>query len=76
MKTQLSTVVPPSTRQAFRRLAESTGHSLTDLLTLAVSLRERHFHQAGLGAGYIPWIAVLANGATCAPICTRCATSE
>jgi hypothetical protein len=100
MKTQLSTVVPPSTRQAFRRLAESTGHSLTDLLTLAVSLLERHFHQAGLVAGYIPlarwgdldpashcpecdqplgdlpWIAVLANGATCAPICTRCATSE
>ena len=26
--------------------------------------------------GDLPWIAILANGATCAPTCARCATSE
>ena len=29
MKTQLSTVVPPETRQAYNRLVKSTGVSLT-----------------------------------------------
>ncbi len=100
MKTQLSTVVTPETRQAFDRLVETTGLGLTDLLTAAVPLLERHFRQAGLVAGYIPlarwgdldptahcpecdqpfgdlpWIAIRANGATDAPICSRCATSE
>lgn len=100
MKTQLSTTVPPETRQAYTRLGEETGVSLTDLLTLAVSLLERHFRRAEIVVGYIqldrwgdldptshcpeceqqfgdlPWIAIRVNGATCAPICNRCATSE
>lgn len=100
MKKQLSTVVSPATREAFTRLMQTTGHSLTDLLTEAVPLLERHFRHAELIAGYIPlarwgdldptshcpecdqpfgdlpWIAVQANGATCAVICSRCATSE
>lgn len=100
MKTQLSTSVPPETRQAFDRLGKETGVSLTDLLSAAVPLLERHYRQADLVAGYIqldhwgdldasaicpeceqpfgdlPWIAVRANGATSAPVCTRCATSE
>ena len=100
MKTQLSTTVSPETRQAYTRLAESTGVSLTDILTTAVPLLERHFRQAELVAGYIqfdrwgdldasaicsecdqpfddlPWIAVRANGATCAPVCSRCASSD
>lgn len=99
MKTQLSTTVPPETRQAYTRLIETTGVSLTDLLTAAVPLLERHYRMAGLVAGYIqldrggdfdasvlcpecnqpfgdlPWIAIRANGATCAPTCRRCATS-
>ena len=53
MKTQLSTVVPPETRQAFDRLAKTTGLSLTDLLTAAVPLLERYFRQAELVTGYI-----------------------
>lgn len=53
MKIQLSTVVSPSTRQAFDRLGETTGLSLTDLLAAAVPLLERHFRQAELVAGYI-----------------------
>lgn len=36
MKTQLSTVVSPETRQAYDRLVKSTGISLTDILTGAV----------------------------------------
>ena len=121
MKNQLSTIASPETRQAYTRLREVTGLSLTDLFTAAVPLLERHFRQAELVAGYIrldrwgdlgpgaicpecdqpfapplpaqpveggtldnwsqpgemlPWIAVRANGATCAPICSRCATSE
>ena len=100
MKTQLSTVVSPETRQAYTRLVKATKLSLTDLLTAAVPLLERHFRQAELVAGYIqldrwgdldatsicsecdqpfgdlPWIAVRGNGITCAPVCSRCATSE
>lgn len=101
MKTQLSTSVPPAVKQAYTRLGEETGVSLTDLLTAAVPLLEWHYRLAGMVAGYIqldrpgdldasapcpecgqpfgdlPWIAVLGNGSTtCAPICTRCATSE
>ena len=53
MKTQLSTVVPPETRQAYNRLVKSTGVSLTDLLTAAVPLLERHFQRAEMVAGYI-----------------------
>lgn len=53
MKTQLSTTVPPDTRQAYNRLIEATGLTLTDLLTAAVPLLERHFRQADLVAGYI-----------------------
>lgn len=99
-KIQLSTIVSQKTRQAYTRLAESTGVSLTDILTAAVPLLEQHYRQAELVAGYIqldrpgdldagavcpecgqpygglPWIPVRANGATCAPICRRCATSE
>ena len=26
--------------------------------------------------GDLPWIAVRANGATCAPVCSRCASSD
>ena len=26
--------------------------------------------------GGLPWIAILANGATCAPVCSRCASSD
>lgn len=53
MKTQLSTVVSPETRQAFDRLVKTTELSLTDLLTAAVPLLERHFRRAELVAGYI-----------------------
>ena len=53
MKTQLSTVVSPETRQAYNRLGEVSGLSLTDLLTAAVPLLEQHFRQAGLVAGYV-----------------------
>ena len=53
MKTQLSTIVSPETRQAYSRLGEMTGLNLTDLLTAAVPLLERHFGQAALVAGYI-----------------------
>ena len=53
MKTQLSTVVPPETRQAYNRLVKSTGVSLTDLLTAAVPLLERHFQRAEMVAGYV-----------------------
>ena len=53
MKTQLSTVVSPETRQAYTRLGDVTGLSLTDLLTAAVPLLERHFREAELVAGYI-----------------------
>ena len=53
MKTQLSTVVSPATRQAYTRLGEVTGLSLTDLLTAAVPLLERHFRRAKLVTGYI-----------------------
>ena len=52
MKTQLSTVVSPETRQAYDRLVKSTGISLTDILTAAVPLLERHFRRAKLVAGY------------------------
>ena len=100
MKTQLNTSVSPATKQAFDRLGKETGVSLTDLLSAAVPLLERHYRQAALVAGYIqldrpgdldasapcpecgqpigdlPWIAIFANGATCAPTCRRCATSE
>ena len=100
MKKQLSTIVSPETRQAYTDLAAKTGESLTNLLTTAVPLLERHYRQAELVAGYIrldrwgdlnasapcpdceqpfgdlPWIAVRANGATSASVCTRCATSE
>ena len=99
-RTQLSTIVSPETRQAYDRLAEATGVSLTDLLTAAAPLLARHYQLAEIVAGYIqinrwgdldptshcpecdqpfgglPWIAVRANGATCAPVCSRCATSE
>ena len=99
-RTQLSTIVSPETRQAYDRLAEATGVSLTDLLTAAVPLLERHYQRAELVAGYVkiarwgdldpaahcpecdqpfgdlPWIAILANGATCAPVCSRCASSD
>ena len=53
MRAQLSTVVSPETRQAYTRLAEVTGLSLTDILTQAVPLLERHFGQADLVAGYV-----------------------
>ena len=53
MKTQLGTVVSPATRQAYTRLAETTGLSLTDLLAAAVPLLERYFRQAELVTGYI-----------------------
>ena len=53
MKTQLSTIVSPETRQAYSRLGEMTGLNLTDLLTAAVPLLERHFGRAGLVAGYV-----------------------
>lgn len=100
MKTQLSTSVPPETKQAYGELSEATGLTITTLLTAGVSLLQHYYRQAELIAGYIqlarwgdlspagicpecdqpyddlPWIAVRANGATCAPICTRCATSE
>jgi hypothetical protein len=100
MKIQLATIVSAETREAYRRLSESTGLGLTDLLAAAVPLLERNFQRAGLVAGYIqlarwgdldptahcpecdqpfgdlPWIAIRANGATDAPICSRCATSE
>ena len=79
---------------------EATGVSLTDILTAAVPLLDRHYRQAELIAGYIqldrwgdldpaaicpecdqplgdlPWIAIRANGAPHAPVCSRCATSE
>ena len=58
MRAQLSTVVSPETRQAYTRLAEVTGLSLTDILTLAVPLLEQHCRQAALFAGYVhldPW---------------------
>jgi hypothetical protein len=41
MKTQLSTIVSPETRQAYDRLVKSTGLSLTAILTAAVPLLER-----------------------------------
>lgn len=132
-KTQLSTIVSRETRLAYTRLTESTGVSLTDILTAAVPLLERHYRQAETVVGYVqlnrwgdinasaicpecgqpfgltppeppeppeekgphddfynprhrprdmdpsdmlPWVAVRANGATCAPVCYRCATSE
>lgn len=53
MRAQLSTVVSPETRQAYTRLAEVTGLSLTDILTLAVPLLEQHCRQAALVAGYV-----------------------
>lgn len=53
MKTQLSTVVSPETRQAYDRLVKSTGISLTDILTAAVPLLERHFRRAEMVAGYV-----------------------
>ena len=53
MKIQLSTVVSPETRQAFDRLAKTTGFSLTDILTVAVPLLERHFRRAEMVAGYV-----------------------
>ena len=53
MRAQLSTVVSPETREAYTRLGEVTGLSLTDLLTAAVPLLERHFGQAALVAGYV-----------------------
>ena len=53
MKIQLSTVVTPKTRQAYNRLGEETGLSLTDLLTAAVPLLEQHFRRAEMVAGYI-----------------------
>ena len=52
-RTQLSTIVSPKIRQAYSRLGEMTGLNLTDLLTAAVPLLERHFGQAALVAGYI-----------------------
>lgn len=100
MKTQLSTTVSPETRQAYTRLAESTGVSLTDILTTAVPLLEQHYRQAETVVGYVqlnrwgdvsrgsicpecdrpfdslPWIAIRANGTTCAPVCYRCASSD
>lgn len=99
-KTQLSTSVPPETKQAYDDLVMATGLSLTTLLTAGVPLLQHYYQQAELVAGYVqldrpgdlgpdatcpecdqpysglPWIAVRANGATCAPICRRCATSE
>ena len=53
MKTQLSTIVSPETRQAYDRLVKSTGLSLTAILTAAVPLLERHFRRAKLVTGYI-----------------------
>lgn len=53
MKTQLSTVVSPETRQAYNRLAESTGLSITDLLAAAAPLLQRHFRRGELVAGYV-----------------------
>ena len=53
MKTQLSTIVSPETRQAYDRLVKSTGLSLTAILTAAVPLLERHFQRAEMVAGYI-----------------------
>ena len=53
MRAQLSTVVSPETREAYTRLGEVTGLSLTDILTAAVPLLERHFRRAGLVAGYV-----------------------
>ena len=53
MKIQLSTVVTPKTRQAYNRLGEETGLSLTDLLTAAVPLLEQHFRRAEMVAGYV-----------------------
>ena len=53
MRAQLSTVVSPETREAYTRLGEVTGLSLTDILTAAVPLLERHFGQADLVAGYV-----------------------
>ena len=53
MRAQLSTVVSPETREAYTRLGEVSGLSLTDLLTAAVPLLEQHFGRAGLIAGYI-----------------------
>ena len=52
-RTQLSTIVSPKIRQAYSRLGEMTGLNLTDLLTAAVPLLERHFGQADLVAGYV-----------------------
>ena len=53
MRAQLSTVVSPETREAYTRLGEVTGLCLTDILTAAVPLLERHFGQADLVAGYV-----------------------
>ena len=53
MKTQLSTIVSPETRQAYDRLVKSTGLSLTAILTAAVPLLERHFRRAEMVAGYV-----------------------
>lgn len=99
-KIQLSTIVSPETKQAYARLIQDTGFTLTSILTAAVPLLERYYQQAELIAGYIsltawgdlspsaacpecnqpfgelPWIAIRANGATCAPVCARCATCE
>jgi hypothetical protein len=55
MKTQISTAVTPSTRQAYDALIEHTGKSLTELLTIAAGLLEQHFqhYDPQLLAGYI-----------------------
>ena len=53
MKTQISTVVSPETREAYTRLARETSLGINDLMTQAVPLLERHFGQADLVAGYV-----------------------
>lgn len=53
MRTQLSSIVSPETREAYTRLAKTTGLGINDLMTAAVPLLERHFGQADLVAGYV-----------------------
>jgi hypothetical protein len=55
MKTQISTAVTPTTRQAYDALGVRTGKTLTELLTIAADLLEQHFqhYDPALLVGYI-----------------------